>query len=296
MGSHLCDGLLNHGHKVRIFEKKGAGKKNIEHLFHKIDYREGDFTVFQGIREALSGMDVIFHLIGTTLPKSSNDDTIYDISSNLIPTLRMLETCGEMGIKKVIFASSGGTVYGIPRTLPISEDHPTQPICSYGIQKLAIENYLALYHRLYGVDYAILRISNPYGERQAPDANQGSIPVFIGKVVQNEMIEVWGDGSIVRDYIHVSDVVKAFLSVLDCSMQHRLFNIGTGIGHSLLDVISEIEKIMGRSIQVKFSPPRPVDVPINVLDIGRAKNVLGWSPTITFSQGIDQMLQSLKRL
>lgn len=291
LGSHLCDSLVGAGHKVRIFEKKGSNRKNIEHLLDRVDLKEGDFSDLVSVQRALSDMEVVFHLIGTTIPQSSNDDPVYDLSSNLIPTLGMLEAAKKIGIKKVIFASSGGTVYGVPQVIPITEDHPTDPICSYGIQKLAVEKYIGLYYRLYGLGYTILRISNPYGRRQPLAARQGAISVFIAKAERGLPIEIWGDGTAIRDYIHVSDVIRALITVLDYSGEHRVFNIGSGIGHSLLDIISEIEKILDHPIEVKFMAARKVDVLANILAIARAENDLRWAPSVTFSEGISLMLR-----
>jgi UDP-glucose 4-epimerase len=135
-------------------------------------------------------MDVIIHLIGTTLPEPSNDNPRYDVHTNVTATLKLLDKAREKGVKKIIFASSGGTVYGIPRALPIPETHPTDPICSYGITKLTVEKYLALYHHLYQLDYAILRLGNPFGERQRIINAQGAVAVFLGKIHQDQPITI----------------------------------------------------------------------------------------------------------
>ncbi|MBI3802797.1 MAG: NAD-dependent epimerase/dehydratase family protein [Nitrospirae bacterium] len=296
LGSHLCDSLLAGGHFVRIFEKKGSSKINIKHLINKIDLKEGDFSDLDNVREALSDMDIVFHLIGTTLPQSSNDNPIYDLSSNLVATVQMLDIAKREGIKKIIFASSGGTIYGVPQVLPIPEDHPTLPICSYGIQKLAIEKYLHLYHCLYAIDYAVLRISNPYGARQSVESNQGAISIFIERALREQPIEIWGDGSIVRDFIHVSDVARAFVKSINNCTDYRLFNIGSGVGHTLRDIISEIEKEMGHQLKVTFTYARKIDVPANVLAIERASQALDWSPDVPFSMGISQMIRDRKLL
>lgn len=160
---------------------------------------EGDLGNHGLIREALEGIDVVFHLASTTLPKTSNDDPGYDVRSNVVDTIQLLEACVDAGVRKVIFASSGGTVYGVPERLPIKEDHPTNPISSYGIVKLTIEKYLGLFHYLYGLDYAALRISNPYGPYQDPAGQQGAISVFLHRILSGQPIAIWGDGEIVRE-------------------------------------------------------------------------------------------------
>src|SRR3972149_10968356 len=230
IGSHVCDSLVKAGHQVRIFEKEHVSKNNIEHLISSIEWVEGDFTNETHLKEIVKGVDIIIHSIGTTHPRTSNENPVYDISSNLISTLHLLDAAKDEGVKKVIFFSSGGTVYGIPKTIPIPEDHPTEPLCSYGIQKLAIEKYLRLYHYLYGLDYAIMRIYNPYGERQRPHALQGAVAVFMNKALIGEGIEIWGDGSVTRDYLHISDVARAVSILSDYHGEYKLFNIGGGHG------------------------------------------------------------------
>src|SRR4029434_4711286 len=184
----------------------------------------------EDVTQAVAGCEVVFHMISTTIPKSSNDNPAYDVESNLVGTLRMLEAARKAGVRKVVFASSGGTVYGIPKVVPINESHPTDPICSYGISKLAVEKYLHLYHALHGLDYCILRIGNPYGEGQRPTAAQGAVGVFLYKALHGGVIEIWGDGTVTRDYIYIGDVIQAFLKAMTYSGEHRLFNIGAGEG------------------------------------------------------------------
>lgn len=286
IGSHVCEALLNEGHQVRVFEKERVSKENIQHILSRLEWVEGDFTNEIHIANSVKGIDLIIHSIGTTHPKSSNENPVYDIQSNLVSTLHLLEAARKAGVKKVIFFSSGGTVYGIPQKTPITEDHPCEPICSYGIQKLSIEKYLRLYQYLYGLDYAIMRIANPYGERQRPVAWQGSVIVFLYKALRDEQIEIWGDGSVIRDFLYITDVAQAVIKLIDYRGKHRIFNIGSGTGQSLLQVLGAIEKAIGRKPDVKFTPARPFDVPVNVLDIARAEAELGWKPEVSFEEGI----------
>lgn len=189
IGSHLVDKLLAEGHKVRVFDKYE------EHYRKPIaggDYCYGDFGNRGLLADALNGIDIVFHLISTTLPETSNDDPVFDVQSNVVETLFLLEQCVAKKIQKVVFISSGGTVYGIPVELPVHEDNPTSPECSYGITKLVIEKYLALFKLLHGVNYVIVRPSNAYGDRQNPNSIQGAIPVFLNKVAKGESIEIWG--------------------------------------------------------------------------------------------------------
>lgn len=286
IGSHLCEGLLDAGHTVRVFEKKGVNRANLAAFEKRLELIEDDFADTHGVREALKDVDAVFHLIATTLPKSSNDDVLFDVTTNLLPTLNLLESCRSQGVKKIVFASSGGTVYGVPKTVPITEDHPTQPICAYGVQKLTIEKYLELYRLMGGSNYAVLRLANPYGGRQRADAQQGAVAVFVDKALRGIPLEIWGDGTVIRDFVHISDAVAAFIAALDARNPGLTCNVGSGRGHNLLDLVAGIEKSLGRPVARKFLPSRSVDVPANVLSIERAKAELGWSPKVSFDEGI----------
>ncbi len=294
IGSHICDRLLKDGQEVRVFERQGCPRRNLLHLDSDIEWIEGDFTDPACLRKAVKGIDVIFHLISTTVPGNSNDNPVSDISSNVIPTLNLLDMAVQAGVRKVIFFSSGGTVYGIPHNVPITEEHPTNPTSSYGIHKLMIEKYLALYFQLYGLDYSILRTSNPYGENQNPKWYQGAIAVFIYKALKGETVEIWGDGSVVRDYIYVGDVVDAAIKASKCLHNEKIINIGSGTGLSLNDVLTEIETITGQSIDVRYSESRSFDVPVNILDISRAKRILDWYPRVKFTEGLKKTIDHFR--
>jgi UDP-glucose 4-epimerase len=226
--------------------------------------------------------------VSTTLPKSSNADPVFDIESNVLGTVRLLTHAIKTGLKKIIFASSGGTVYGVPKHVPIVESHANDPVCSYGITKLAIEKYLGLFYQLYGLDYTVLRLANPYGERQRTHASQGAVAVFLGNVLRGELVEIWGDGSVVRDYIHIADVVDALLLSSEKTSDEHVFNIGAGRGHSLNELLDAIERVTGRTASRRYLPGRPFDVPVSVLCIDRARIALGWSPKVDFEQGLDR--------
>ena len=192
-----------------------------------------------------------------------------------------------------MFASSGGTVYGIPDRVPIAETHPTQPICSYGIHKLAIEQYLHLYHALYGLEYCVLRLANPFGERQRADASQGAVAVFLDKAIKGDEITVWGDGSVIRDYVYVGDVARAFCLAVSRDEKAGTFNIGSGEGQSLDQLLDAIGRLLGHRLARRYIQSRAFDVPANVLDTSLAARMLGWSPRFTFDQGLRRTLDTL---
>ena len=290
IGSHLAQGLLAAGHQVRIFDRPNLVLPPELLADARIEWLEGDFLNEDDLARVVPGSEVIFQLVSATLPKSSNDNPVYDVESNIIGTLRLLNLARTYAVKRVIFASSGGTIYGLPHTLPISESHSTEPLVSYGISKLAIEKYLHLYQALYGIDYCVLRIANPFGERQRVSAAQGAVAVFLHRAMNDEVIHIWGDGSVVRDYIYVKDVTSAFIRALSYHGEQRVFNIGAGQGLSLNDILTAIEKLLGRPVPRSYEPGRKFDVPVNVLDITRARELLGWQPEVSFHDGLVQTL------
>jgi UDP-glucose 4-epimerase len=252
-----------------------------------------DMTDRLGLEQALAGVDLVVHLASGSLPQSSNRNPHDDVGVNLLGALNLLEASRSAGVQRLLVVSSGGTVYGIPQQVPISEDHPTDPLCSYGITKLAIEKYVALYRQLHGLDGLVLRLANPYGERQRLDASQGVVPVFLGRALRFEPLEIWGDGSTVRDFLHISDVVSALLAACRYEGPERLFNIGSGTGLSLRELVSLLEQELERSLEVHYQEGRSFDVPTNVLCIDRANHCLGWRPKVTAVEGLHRFHQSL---
>jgi len=293
IGSHLVDKLLQKGHRVRVFDKY---EERYRRPLAGVDYRFGDFGNRGLLAEALDGVDMVYHLICTTLPKTSNDDPVFDVQSNVIETLFLMEQCVEKKIKKLVYISSGGTVYGRPAMLPVPEDGPTDPECSYGITKLAIEKYLALFHHLHGLDYTVVRPSNPYGERQDPNGIQGAIPVFLGKVAKGETIEIWGDGEVVRDYIFIDDLIEGIYRASTVSSASHIFNLGSGAGRSLNDIVAVIRTVTGREALIEYKAKRTFDIPAIYLDIARAKKELSWAPVTSLENGIEKTWEFIQKV
>jgi UDP-glucose 4-epimerase len=288
LGSTICDRLLQGGHELRVFERPRVSPYRAFLRNEKLEWITGDFTSRHDIEKALEGMEAVIHLVSTTLPKNSNDDTIYDVQSNIVATLQVLEEMKKNGIRKIIFISSGGTVYGVPQSIPISENHPTEPICSYGITKLAIEKYLNLYKKLAGIQPVVLRLSNPYGPRQRIETAQGAIAAFLHTTLTSRPIQIWGDGSVVRDYIFIEDVAAAFSAALDYQGDETIFNIGSGTGVSLNQLIKKIEGFYGPNLKVEYQAGRAFDVPTNILCINKAARHLGWSPRTDLQTGLSK--------
>jgi UDP-glucose 4-epimerase len=222
------------------------------------------------------------------LPKDSNDDPIYDVKSNVIGTLQMLNAMVAKKVHKIIFISSGGTVYGIPKYLPIDEQHPTDPLVSYGITKLMIEKYLHIFESLHGIKAITLRVANPYGERQRIETAQGAVGVFLHNALKGIPIDIWGDGSVRRDYICISDVAEAFLKAVNYEGSNRVFNISSGQGTSLNELIALLESVLGKTIERRYLAARPFDVPVSILSNQLAHEQFQWTPLTSMSEGISR--------
>ncbi len=285
IGSHLVTSLLAQDAKVRVLERPYRQRSPVLPAHPALEWQEGDFGNTQDIHRALEEVDIVFHLVSTTQPQSSNDDPVFDVESNLVATLRLLEQLRGRNTA-LIFVSSGGTVYGRPQHTPIAETHPTEPTCSYGIVKLAIEKYLALHHLLYGLNYRVLRVANPYGPGQETNHAQGVVGTFLSRVLHDEPITVWGDGTVVRDYLYIADTVSALQRAAEYHGTERIFNIGSGSGHSVREIVAAIEQVTGKSAQLQYTAARKFDVPVSVLDIGRARQELGWQPQISLAEGL----------
>jgi UDP-glucose 4-epimerase len=286
IGRHSAEALLRAGHRVRIFDREGCRLENISHLLGDLELCFGDFSDEAALDRALQGMTAVLHLIGTTIAQTSNENPVYDVETNVVPTIRLLSLAADRGVRRVIFSSSGGTVYGIPQEDPIQETHPTDPICAYGISKLSVEKYLALYQRLTGIEYVVLRISNPYGEGGHTLGLQGIINVFLRKAHRGSPVDVWGDGRVVRDYVYAGDVGTAFLRALETRSANNVYNIGSGKGLTILDLIAAFREVLGVELDVRFTPSRPFDVPSNVLDVRKADRLLPWKPSTPLERGL----------
>jgi UDP-glucose 4-epimerase len=289
IGSHVVEALQKVADDIRVLDV-GARRSDVD--WSGVDYRQGAFTVQTDLDDALKGVDRVYHLASTTVPGTSNANPVSDIECNLIGTVKLLERMRAKGVNRIVYFSSGGTVYGNPTKLPIGEDHPTHPISSYGIVKLSVEKYLQMYQSLHGLCPLILRPANPYGPRQGTTGIQGVIAAFFARHRRGEPIRVWGDGTIVRDYIYVSDLsaltVKAGQSAIA-----GVFNVGSGRGYSLNQVIASMADILGSPLVVERLPGRDFDVREVVLDITRAQTVFSWFPSVSLDEGLKRTWQWL---
>jgi UDP-glucose 4-epimerase len=286
IGSAIADRLLMDGHELRIFERPRVPPYRQFNSAERVEWVTGDLMSAHDVGQVVDGVDAVIHLVSTTLPKSSNDDPIYDVQTNLIATLQMLKAMVDKKVGKIIFISSGGTVYGAPVYLPIDELHPTDPQVSYGITKLAIEKYLLMYQHQYGIKSVVLRVTNPYGERQRVETAQGAVGVFLSRALQAKSLDIWGDGTVTRDYIYVGDVAEAFAKAVEYSGTKSVFNISSGIGTTL----NELMDVIGESVDVpvirNYTAGRSFDVPVSILNNSLAFKELGWMPKVELREGI----------
>jgi UDP-glucose 4-epimerase len=231
---------------------------------------------------------LVFHLASDSIPETSNRNPTADLFRNVGSTLNLLDLCCAEGVDKVIFASSGGTVYGVAQgESVINENAPTNPISAYGVTKLTIEKYLAVYKRLHNLDYHVLRISNAYGPGQSPHKRQGLVATILHRALTRQTLEIWGDGEIVRDYLHIRDVARAFLYATQYKGDFRVMNVGSGVGLSVNRVIKDIEVALGdTAISRRYVPGRVEDVPRNVLDIALIGSETSWRPEISWTEGL----------
>ena len=259
-----------------------------------IKYVKNNLGISSDFINIVKGQDIIYHLVSTTIPANSNLHVSQELTANVIFTANLLDACVKSGVKKVVFISSGGTVYGKEANCPLKEETPTKPISSYGVQKVTIEKLLYLYRYINGLDYRIIRLANPYGPYQKPDGILGAVSTFTYKALRNEKIIVYGNGSVVRDFIYIEDAVDAILNIVNGENKHRTFNLGCGYGTSIMEVIDTVRKTLDVDINIEHKPVRLVDVPVNYLDISRYEEAYGKLDPTSLEEGIRKTANFMK--
>lgn len=242
----------------------------------------------------LTGQDVVYHLVSTNIPGNSNKKIPEELTANVIMTSKMLDSAVRCGVKKIVFVSSGGAVYGNEAKSPLKEDTPTHPITSYGVQKITIEKLLYLYKYLYGLDYRIVRLANPYGPYQRPNGVLGAVTTFTYEALKKKEIQVYGDGSVVRDFIYVDDVITAITNVAYGDSSYHTFNIGSGCGISISKLLNSIMTTLKIQLNVSYTKSRNVDVPVNFLDISRYEKEYGKLNKTSLDEGIQKTAEYIQ--
>lgn len=260
----------------------------------RITYKAAPFSMDADFDEQVKGQDVVYHLASTVIPGTSNQNVPAELEANIIVTAKLLDACVRQEVKKVVFISSGGAVYGKKGTCPISEDTVTYPISSYGIQKLAIEKLLYLYHYQENLDYRVIRLANPYGPYQRPNGKLGVVTTFVYKALTDGKLVVYGDGSVVRDFIYIEDAVRAINKIVNGNSDLRIFNLGSGKGTSVNDLISDIKESIASKLEVEHIATRAADVPVNYLDISRYEANYGKLNPVSLKDGILKTAQFMK--
>lgn len=293
IGSTLVKALLRVGHSVRVFDRNEQYITTVP-VHNSLVWIKGSFEDENALDSSLSGIDVVFHLIATTTPATSSHHAVPDIAGNVLPSIFLLETMKAQSVNRIIFISSGGTVYGKANTLPISEHHTTNPIVSHGIHKLTIEKYLLLYMQQHGLSTTIIRLANPYGPNQIVKGGQGVVSSVLRAAIDGTEFELWGDGTAVRDYIYIEDVVSALLKVVDYYGSELILNLSSSIGVSVNELLSVAKDVTGRAIRISHKPGRNFDLGANILDNSLAKGELNWKPEIDLRRGLQLTFDYMK--
>lgn len=285
IGSFLTERLSSSGYKNIVVLGRSEKTQN-----PKFEYRVCDVNKdAQSLNEMIGENDIVVHLANSTMPSTSEINRVKDVEEHISGTLSLLEICRAKKIKKFIFISSGGTVYGGDSRKKFKESDETNPKNSYGAIKISIEKYIGVFHHLHNLDYVILRLSNPYGRKFLTDKQLGAIDIFLRRAQKNEPIDIWGDGNNIRDYIHIEDVIDFLMIAVENESVSGIFNVGTGTGTSVNEVIKMIETTLKNEIRVEYHEGRSVDVTHSVLNITKAKKT-GWKPKHTLSEDIKKML------
>jgi UDP-glucose 4-epimerase len=284
MGSHLVDVLIEESYKVVVVDNLSTGKKenlNRKAKFYKMDIQDSRISqIFKRERP-----DFVFHFAAHINARESVGDPIFDAKNNIIGSLNVLENCRKFKVKKIIFASSGGEIYGAAKEIPTSEEYPPSPLSPYGVTKLAVEKYLFSYYRLFGLPYLALRYGNVYGPRQNPDGEAGVVAIFTKKMLKKEPIFIHGDGRQTKDYIFIKDAIEATILSFKKDLKGVL-NIGTGKETSVLEIFSKIKELTKSSPKVKYVPLPLCGFKRGCLLIEKAKKELNWKPKHSLDEGL----------
>lgn len=282
IGRHFVRAAASAGHDVCVVSRS-SGDAHAD--LPSIRMIGGGIEALAANPQELTAVDAVLHFASTSIPASSNADPVADIRGNLIPSLMLLDAMREVGCKRIIYLSSGGAIYGRPSQSPIPEDHPQRPISSYGVVKGALERYLGMYSDLYGFRAAIVRPANPFGPGQDQSGQIGVISAMLGAARSGERPVVYGDGSTVRDFLYIDDLCDLLLTILEREATGT-YNCGSGIGASIAEVMTIVERISGHRFHPYHLPARAFDPPAIVLDISRARAEFGWSPQMSLEGGI----------
>jgi UDP-glucose 4-epimerase len=289
IGSHLVERLLKAEHEVVVY----CRSVDMSMANPNVTYIQGDFSDSLRLSEALYNVDVVVHAISSTVPGTSNLDPISDIQQNLVGTANLLRLMVDSNVKRLVFFSLGGTVYGKPNIFPVLETHSLNPICSYGVVKVAIENYIGMYETLYGLKPLIIRAANPYGPRQGHAGVQGALATFLFNNMNRKTITIWGDGEVRRGYIYIDDFID-FCQVAIESEITGTFNVDSNLNHSLNELVNEIERVTNIKSDIEYKEKRDFDIKEMNLDITKAQTTFNWTPKYSIHDGISAFYKAIQ--
>jgi UDP-glucose 4-epimerase len=290
IGSHVVDGFLAQGAEVAVFDDLSTGRR--EFVNPAAVFFEGDLTAPGAIERCVAEFrpEVVDHHAAQIDVRKSVDDPIHDARINVLGTLALLQACTRHRVRKLIYASTGGAIYGEARFLPATEEHPVNPEAPYGASKHTVEHYLYIWKLLHGLETTVLRYPNVYGPRQNPHGEAGVNAIFIGLMLEGKRPKIFGDGEQVRDYLYVGDVVDANVLALTRG-GGEILNLGTGVGTSVKDIVRELNAILGTRLEPIFEAARPGEIQRIYLDATRAREVLGWEPRVDFHEGLRRTVE-----
>jgi UDP-glucose 4-epimerase len=293
IGSNVADGFIRQGHKVTIIDNLSTGFEsnlNKKAKFYKVDIRSAVIDkIFEKIKP-----DILCHHAAQIDVRKSTNDPILDADINILGSLNLLNACVKLKVKKFIFASTGGAIYGEQDYFPADEKHPANPLSPYGVTKLTIEKYLHFYRETYGIEYVSLRYANVYGPRQNPLGEAGVVAIFAKRLLSKKEAVIYGDGTQTRDFVFVDDAVGSNLLALNFP-KSDIFNIGTNIETNINTVFRLLKKMTGSNQKEIHAPPKPGEQQRSVLDYSKAKRILGWSPKHSLEEGIAKTVEFFQK-
>jgi len=286
IGSHIADALIKQGHQVVVVDNLATGfleNINPNVKFYKMSVCDAELTnIFERERP-----EIVSHQAAQMVIAKSVDEPIFDAQENILGSLNVILNCVRFRVKRIIYASSGGAIYGEPQYLPVDETHPINPLSQYGISKHTVEHYLYLYGLQYRLNYVVLRYPNVYGPRQNPDGEAGVVAIFAGQMLRGEKPTIFGSGDKTRDYTHVSDVVAANLLAMERG-NNAIYNIGTGVETSDREMFDTLAKVLGYSGNPLYAPVRTGEIYRIYLDATKARKELGWQARLSLKEGLAQ--------
>ncbi len=293
IASHIVDRYLQLGHQVAIADNLYTGRR--KNLNPAASFYEVDITDADAIAEVFAAErpQIVNHHAAQMDVRRSVDEPIFDAETNIIGSLNVIGSALQVGVEKIIYASTGGAIYGELEYSPADEQHPIRPLSPYGISKHAVEHYLCLYQHLDGLDFTVLRYSNVYGLRQNPHGEAGVVAIFGKQMLAGQQPTIFGDGTDSRDYVFVSDVVEANQLALEAG-SGEIFNISTGEATTVQQILDTVAEASGYEGEPSYAPPRPGDLQHNVLDSTKAQQLLGWTPEAILSEGIALTVEYLR--